>query len=116
MQDSLPCWMPKMEITIDSSYATTFGNPWESIGDLRGTRRGGKAIADNILVDGCGASREEATRGHDKHLIALLERCRKSLQSEASTNRQTKLSKFPGNDKQLSELLTQAVGDYHSKM
>ena len=37
---------------------------------------GCKAIADDILVFGCGATDEEATRDNDKNLTGLLERCR----------------------------------------
>lgn len=37
---------------------------------------GCKAIADDILVFGCGANDDEAVRDHDKTLIALLQRCR----------------------------------------
>ena len=37
---------------------------------------GCKAIADDILVFGCGATDDEAVRDHDKKLIALLQRCR----------------------------------------
>ena len=33
---------------------------------------GCKAIADDILVFGCGANDEEAVRDHDENLIALL--------------------------------------------
>ena len=35
-----------------------------------------KAIADDILVFGCGANDDEAVRDHDEKLIALLQRCR----------------------------------------
>ena len=37
---------------------------------------GCKAIADDILVFGCGANDEEAVRDHDEKRIALLQRCR----------------------------------------
>ncbi|KAL9976590.1 hypothetical protein ACROYT_G013911 [Oculina patagonica] len=85
-------------VTLDeeSSYATTFGTPWGRYRWLRMPfgispapeefqRRldqaltgleGCKAIADDILVFGCGATDEEATRDHDKNLTGLLERCR----------------------------------------
>ena len=36
---------------------------------------GCKAIADDILVFGCGASDDEAVKDHDEKLIALLQRC-----------------------------------------
>ena len=85
-------------VTLDeeSSYATTFGTPW---GRYRWLRmpfgispapeefqhrldqaltglEGCKAIADDILVLGCGATDEEAARDHDENLTGLLERCR----------------------------------------
>ena len=85
-------------VTLDeeSSYATTFGTPWGRYRWLRMPfgispapeefqRRldqaltgleGCKAIADDILVFGCGATDEEATRDHDKNLTGLLERCK----------------------------------------
>lgn len=80
----------------ESSYATTFGTPWgryrwlwmpfgispapeefqrrldQALAGLNGC----KAIADDILVFGCGANDDEAVRDHDKKLIALLQRCR----------------------------------------
>ena len=80
----------------ESSYATTFGTPWGRYRWLRMPfgispapeefqRRldqalvglnGCKAIADDILVFGCGANDDEAVRDHDKKLVALLQRCR----------------------------------------
>ena len=36
---------------------------------------GCKAIADDILVFGCGANDDEAVKDHDENLIALLQRC-----------------------------------------
>jgi hypothetical protein len=42
------------------------------IGDLHGV----ETIADDLLVYGSGDSYEEAVVNHDKHLIALLDRCR----------------------------------------
>ena len=38
--------------------------------------KGCKAVADDILVFGCGKTDEEATRDHDNNLKNLLERCR----------------------------------------
>src|SRR5690606_37712788 len=35
------------------------------------------AIADDILVVGCGATKEEALKDHDAHLLELFERARK---------------------------------------
>lgn len=32
-------------------------------------------VADNILITGRGASKEEAVRNHDANLVKLLERC-----------------------------------------
>ena len=80
----------------ESSYATTFGTPWGRYRWLRMPfgispapeefqRRldqalvglnGCKAIADDILVFGCGGHDDEAVRDHDKKLVALLQRCR----------------------------------------
>ena len=37
---------------------------------------GCKAIADDILVFGCGANDDEAVRDYDEKVIALLQRCR----------------------------------------
>ena len=37
---------------------------------------GTKAIADDILVFATGSTREEAEKGHDERLTAVLERCR----------------------------------------
>ena len=84
-------------VTLDeeSSYATTFGTPWGRYRWLRMPfgispapeefqRRldqalmgldGCKAIADDILVFGCGATDDDAIRDHDKNLLGLLERC-----------------------------------------
>ena len=79
----------------DSSYATTFGTPWETYRWLREPFRispapeefqqgldqaltgleGCTAMADDILVFGCGATDEEAARDHDQKLAGLLERC-----------------------------------------
>ena len=85
-------------VTLDeeSSYATTFGTPWGRYRWLRmpfgiapapeefqrrldaaiAGLKGCKAIADDILVFGCGKTDEEATRDHDNNLKNLLERCR----------------------------------------
>ena len=80
----------------ESSYATTFGSPWGRYRRLRipfgispapeefqrrldqalAGLNGCKAIADDILVFGCGADDDEAVRDHDEKLIALLQRCR----------------------------------------
>ena len=80
----------------ESSYATTFGTPWGRYRWLRmpfgispapeefqrrldqalAGLNGCKAIADDILVFGCGANDDEAVKDHDENLIALLQRCR----------------------------------------
>lgn len=72
----------------ESSYATTFGTPWGRYRWLRmpfgispapeefqrrlaqalAGLNGCKAIADDILVFGCGANDEEAVRDHDEKL------------------------------------------------
>ena len=86
------------QIPLDepSSYLTTFATPWGrhrwlrlpfgvspapeefqrrmdiTVEGLAGT----KAIADDILVFGCGATDEAAIQDHDQKLEALLNRCR----------------------------------------
>ena len=75
------------------SYATTFGTPWGRCRWLRmpfgispapeefqqrldqtlAGLNGFKAIADNILVFGCGANDDKAVKDHDEKLIALLQ-------------------------------------------
>lgn len=73
----------------ESSYATTFGTPWGRYRWLRmpfgispapeefqrrldqalAGLNGCKAIADDILVFGCGANDDEAVKDHDDKLI-----------------------------------------------
>ena len=81
----------------ESSYTTTFGTPsgryrWlrmpfgispapeefqRRLDQALAIVNGCKAMADYILVFGCGANDDEAVRYHDKKkLIALLQRCR----------------------------------------
>ena len=80
----------------ESSYAATFGTPWGRYRWLRMPfgispapeefqRRldqaleglnGCMAIADDILVFGCGANDDEAVKDHYENLIPLLQRCR----------------------------------------
>ena len=87
-----------LDVSLDeeSSYATTFATTWGRYRWLRmpfgispapaefqrrldqalAGLNGCKAIADDILVLGCGANDDEAVRDHDEKLIALLQRCR----------------------------------------
>ena len=55
-------------------------------------------IADDICIFGCGDTKEEADKDHDKHLIALLDRCRECDLRLSAKKIQLKLSsvKFMG--------------------
>lgn len=85
-----------IELDEESSYLTTFSSPWGRYRYLRMPfgvspapeefqRRlhnaleglaGVRAIADDMLVYGEGATIEEATKDHDRRLASLLQRCR----------------------------------------
>ncbi len=85
-----------VQLDEESSFATTTGTPWGRYRWLRMPfgispapeefqRRldialegltGCKAVADDILVFGSGATDEEALRDHDRKLLNLLERCK----------------------------------------